>query len=228
MYIIYILYCKHCKLLAHKLLASAQDSKKWIMFLGFTWIHALPFRIWGLPRIVALYIYIYTYNRYIYIHLNNSEKKHACQVHPRKLTWIPKIAIFERRYIKKTSFLVSMLDFFGGCICKHSYTGYLGPWFPLCVTSKPPKACTLLVPRHQPNGSPGKVRLWAIPSLVDSRCLRGFLLHPNSSFHEFAHIPWEDTPNFPKPPQTKKFLHKLLVKRLGYLPGYVGEILESS
>ena len=23
--------------------------------------------------------------------------------------------------------------------------------------------------------------------------------------HDFAHIPWEDTPNFPKPPQRKKF-----------------------
>ncbi len=35
-------------------------------------------------------------------------------LHPRKLRWIPKIAIlFERRYIQKTSFLVSMLDFGG-------------------------------------------------------------------------------------------------------------------
>ena len=39
---------------------------------------------------------------------------------------------------------------------------------------------------------------------------------------DFAHIPWEDTPNFPKPPQTKKFPHKLLVKRPGYLPGVCG------
>ena len=31
---------------------------------------------------------------------------------------------------------------------------------------------------------------------------------------DFAHVPWEDTPNFSKPPETKKFLHKLLVKRL--------------
>ena len=37
--------------------------------------------------------------------------------------------------------------------------------------------------------------------------------------NDFAHIPWEDTPNFPKTPQRKKFLHKLLVKFLGYLPG---------
>ena len=40
-----------------------------------------------------------------------------------------------------------------------------------------------------------------------------------SWFNDFAHIPWEDTPNFPKPPQRKKFLHKLLVKFPGYLPG---------
>ena len=40
--------------------------------------------------------------------------------------------------------------------------------------------------------------------------------------NDFAHIPWEDTPNFPKPPQRKKFLHKLLVKILGYLPGVCG------
>ena len=44
----------------------------------------------------------------------------------------------------------------------------------------------------------------------------------NGSLHDFAHIPWEDTPNVPKPPQRKKFLHKLLVKRLGYLPGVCG------
>ena len=37
------------------------------------------------------------------------------EIHPQKLTWISQIAIFERRYIKKEpSFLVSMLDFFGG------------------------------------------------------------------------------------------------------------------
>ena len=41
-------------------------------------------------------------------------------------------------------------------------------------------------------------------------------------FNDFAHIPWEDTPNFPKPPQRKEILHKLLVKHLGYLPGVCG------
>ena len=41
-------------------------------------------------------------------------------------------------------------------------------------------------------------------------------------FNDFAHIPWEDTPNSPKPPQRKKFLHKLLVKFPGYLPGVCG------
>ena len=36
-------------------------------------------------------------------------------------------------------------------------------------------------------------------------------------------------PKLPQPPQRKKFLHKLLVKGPGYLPGvgYVGEILDS-
>ena len=41
-------------------------------------------------------------------------------------------------------------------------------------------------------------------------------------FHDFAHIPWKDTPNFTKPPKRKKFLHKLLVKCPGYLPGVCG------
>ena len=39
-------------------------------------------------------------------------------------------------------------------------------------------------------------------------------------FNDFAHIPWEDTPNFPKTPQRKEILHKLLVKHPGaHLPG---------
>ena len=42
------------------------------------------------------------------------------------------------------------------------------------------------------------------------------------SFNDFAHLPWEDTPNFPKPPQRKEFLDKLLVKHPGYLPGVCG------
>ena len=51
-------------------------------------------------------------------------------------------------------------------------------------------------------------------------------------FNDFAHIPWEDTPNFPKTPQRKDILHKLLVKHPGaHLPGGlpggpVGGILE--
>ena len=44
------------------------------------------------------------------IDARGSKKRH---LHPRKLLWIPKIAIFERRYILKPSFLVSMLDFGG-------------------------------------------------------------------------------------------------------------------
>ena len=47
-----------------------------------------------------------------------------------------------------------------------------------------------------------------------------FLITPcHAYFNDFAHTPWEDTPNFPKAPHRKKFLHKLLVKRPGYLPG---------
>ena len=42
------------------------------------------------------------------------------------------------------------------------------------------------------------------------------------NINDFAHIPWEDTPNFPKAPQRKEFLHKLLVKHPGYLPGVCG------
>ena len=34
--------------------------------------------------------------------------------------------------------------------------------------------------------------------------------------------PWEDTPNFPKTPQRKEILHKLLAKHPGYLPGVCG------
>ena len=44
--------------------------------------------------------------------------------------------------------------------------------------------------------------------------------------NDFAHIPWEDTPNFPKPTQRKTFLHKLLIHVPGTFQGYVGEILE--
>ena len=44
----------------------------------------------------------------------------------------------------------------------------------------------------------------------------------NKRINDFAHIPWEDTPDFPKPPQRKKFLQKLLVKGQGYLPGVCG------
>ena len=44
----------------------------------------------------------------------------------------------------------------------------------------------------------------------------------DNTFNDFARIPWEDTPDFPKPLQGKKFLQKLLVKGLGYLPGVRG------
>ena len=42
------------------------------------------------------------------------------------------------------------------------------------------------------------------------------------TFNDFAHIPWK-IPKLPlSPPQRKKFLHKLLVKFPGYLPGVCG------
>ncbi len=43
--------------------------------------------------------------------------------------------------------------------------------------------------------------------------------------NDFAHIPCEDTPNFPKPPQRKKFLH-IWWNFQGIFQGYVGEILD--
>ena len=46
-----------------------------------------------------------------------------------------------------------------------------------------------------------------------------------SILHDFAHIPWEDTPNFPNPPQRNSFINKLLVKRLGYI--FQGPCLEN-
>ena len=46
--------------------------------------------------------------------------------------------------------------------------------------------------------------------------------------NDFAHIPWEDTPNFPKPPQRKKFLQNCWWRVRGIFLGYVGEILDLS
>ena len=47
-------------------------------------------------------------------------------------------------------------------------------------------------------------------------------------FNDFAHIPWEGTPDFPKQTQRKEIpKQKLLVKgRFGIFQGYVGEILD--
>jgi len=53
-------------------------------------------------------------------------------------------------------------------------------------------------------------------------CSNEFILKRAATINDFAHIPWEDTPNFPKPPERKKSIHKLLVKRPGYLPGLCG------
>ncbi len=52
----------------------------------------------------------------------------------------------------------------------------------------------------------------------------GYLLYIGDKLYinDFAHIPWEDTPDSPKPLQRKKFLQKLLVKGPGYLPGVCG------
>ena len=42
------------------------------------------------------------------------------------------------------------------------------------------------------------------------------------TFNEFAHMPWENTPDFPKPPERNKFLQKPLVTGQGSLPGVCG------
>ena len=59
------------------------------------------------------------------------------------------------------------------------------------------------------------------------------LLHPErkiifQSFNDFAHIPWEDTPNFPKTPQRKEISSTAGETSGGIFRGYVGGILESS
>ena len=49
----------------------------------------------------------------------------------------------------------------------------------------------------------------------------------NTPFNDFAHIPWENTPNFPKPPQRKKFPNiNWWWNFWDIFQGYVGEILE--
>ena len=50
-------------------------------------------------------------------------------------------------------------------------------------------------------------------------CSNEFILKRAATINDFAHIPYENTPNFPKPPQRKKFR--------GIFQGYVGEILEN-
>ncbi len=53
-------------------------------------------------------------------------------------------------------------------------------------------------------------------------------LHAQSNIQKFlAHIPWEDTPDFPKPPERNKSLHKPFVKGQGYLPGVCGWALRN-
>ena len=48
----------------------------------------------------------------------------------------------------------------------------------------------------------------------------------NDQVNDFAHIPWEDTPNFPKPPKRKNFFINLWWNIRGTFQGYVGEILD--
>ena len=48
-------------------------------------------------------------------------------------------------------------------------------------------------------------------------------LQRKTSLNDFAHIPWEGTPDFPKSPQRKKFLQKLVEKGRGYLPEVCGQ-----
>ena len=44
-------------------------------------------------------------------------------------------------------------------------------------------------------------------------------------YNDFAHIPWEDTPNFPKPPKRKNSFINCWWNIRGTFQGYVGEIL---
>ncbi len=55
-----------------------------------------------------------------------------------------------------------------------------------------------------------------------------FSMPSNAWIHDFAHIPWEDTPNFPRPPTKKEIpFINCWPKRLGYLPRVCGWDLRS-
>ena len=56
--------------------------------------------------------------------------------------------------------------------------------------------------------------------------LSGVITPISMIFNDFAHIPWEDTPDFPNPPQGNKFLQNCWWRVQGIFQGYVGEILD--
>ena len=75
------------------------------------------------------------------------------KLHHRKLTWIPKIAIFELRYILNTIIWVSMLDFWGGQ--------------PLCNEKRPPSCVHLALSDPVVSGLEGSCvtsQGWALAS----------------------------------------------------------------
>ena len=70
----------------------------------------------------------------------------------------------------------------------------------------------------------------ATGSLADQIGLKDSGTHSscaNVSFNDCAHIPWEDSTNFPKPPKRKNSFINLWWNIRGTFQGYVGEILES-
>ena len=57
----------------------------------------------------------------------------------------------------------------------------------------------------------------------------GFSPEKNEQVNDFAHIPWEDTPNLPNPPPKKKYFFLNCWWNIrGTFQGYVGEILEQA
>ena len=68
----------------------------------------------------------------------------------------------------------------------------------------------------------------ATGSLADQIGLKDSGTHSscaNVSFNDFAHIPWEDSTNFPKPPKRKNSFINCWWNIRGTFQGYVGEIL---
>ena len=69
--------------------------------------------------------------------------------------------------------------------------------------------------------------LWWIETQKKSSCLPLYwLFNRDLCINDFAHIPWEDTPNFPKPPKRKNSFINCWWNIRGTFHGYVGEILD--